>query len=145
MHSKGIHFHVSFTPPLGSKKQQQLVLSGPIDIVVATPTRFLQHVKEGNVYFKDINWLVVDEADTILADQGWAAELKTILQPLRARADRPKAGVVLVSATMTKVRRSIGPEASLHLIHLSASLPLPFPSLDLIHLSASLPFEPIPS
>ncbi len=47
---------------------------------------------------------VVDEADTMLADKTWAAELRTILGPLRARPDRPKAGVVLVSATMSKVR-----------------------------------------
>ncbi len=51
---------------------------------------------------------VVDEADTMLADQTWAAELKSILQPLRARPDRPKANVVLVSATMSKpIRRLI--------------------------------------
>lgn len=72
-------------------------------MVVATPTKFLQHVKEGNVYYKDISWLVVDEADTILADPTWAEEVKKILVPLRARPDRPKADVVLVSATMTKV------------------------------------------
>ena len=89
--------------PSRSKKQQQAHLSGPIDVIVATPTRFLQHVKEGNVFYKDISWLVVDEADTILADKGWAEELKTILGPLRARPDRPKAAVVLVSATMSKV------------------------------------------
>lgn len=35
-----------------SKKQQSVYLSGPVDIIVATPTRFLQHVKEGNVFFK---------------------------------------------------------------------------------------------
>ena len=96
-----------FRFPSRSKKQQQAHLSGPIDVIVATPTRFLQHVKEGNVFYKDISWLVVDEADTILADKGWAEELKTILGPLRARPDRPKAAVVLVSATMSKVGEKV--------------------------------------
>lgn len=90
-----------------TKRQQRVPLSGPMDIVVATPTRFLQHVKEGNVFLKDISWLVVDEADTILADQNWATELRQILLPLRARPDRPKANVVLVSATMNKPMRRL--------------------------------------
>ncbi|KAG1667840.1 hypothetical protein FOA52_011028 [Chlamydomonas sp. UWO 241] len=91
-----------------TKQQQKVAMMGAIDIVVATPTRFLQHVKEGNVFVKDISWLVVDEADTMLADPTWAAELKEILTPLRARPDRPKADVVLVSATMNKpIRRLI--------------------------------------
>lgn len=75
-----------------TRKQQQVQLSGPVDVLVATPTRFLQHVRDGNVFYKDINWLVVDEADTMLADPTWAAELKTILVPLRERPDRPKVG-----------------------------------------------------
>jgi superfamily II DNA/RNA helicase len=45
---------------------------------------------------------VVDEADTIFAE-GWGEELGQVLGPLRAKAD--PASVVLVSATMTKVRR----------------------------------------
>ncbi|GAX78605.1 hypothetical protein CEUSTIGMA_g6044.t1 [Chlamydomonas eustigma] len=91
-----------------TKKQQQVKLLGPIDIVVATPTRFLQHVKDGNIFYKDINWLVIDEADTILGDETWAKEVRTILTPLRSRVDRPKAQVVLVSATMSKpIRRLI--------------------------------------
>lgn len=29
-----------------------------MDVVIATPTRFLQHVAEGHVFFRDIRWLV---------------------------------------------------------------------------------------
>lgn len=45
-------------PFLCSLSEQARALSGPVDVLVATPTRFLQHVKEGNVFFRDIRWLV---------------------------------------------------------------------------------------
>ncbi|GIL63481.1 hypothetical protein Vafri_17533 [Volvox africanus] len=88
-----------------SVSQQARSLSGPIDVVVATPTRFLQHVKEGNVAYRDIRWLVVDEADTVFG-QGWGEEVAAILAPLRSKPD--PAHVLLVSATITKqVQRAI--------------------------------------
>jgi hypothetical protein len=154
-----------------------------VDIVVASPTKLLQHVKDGNLFYRDVRWLVgwmavqhdllhawcqrrayaqhtrqdswrhqpssdqnpgalryshsvcpsvvcrapgfyalimsaqrhfafngtlvqvVDEADTIFAE-GWGEELGQVLGPLRAKAE--PASVVLVSATMTKVRGATG-------------------------------------
>lgn len=38
--------------------EQKNALAGPMDVVIATPTRFLQHVAEGHVFFRDIRWLV---------------------------------------------------------------------------------------
>eukprot|EP00955_Chlamydomonas_euryale_P070573 360786-Chlamydomonas_euryale.AAC.7 len=35
-----------------TRRQQAEQLAGPIDVVVATPTRFLQHAAEGNVFYK---------------------------------------------------------------------------------------------
>ncbi|KAG2501843.1 hypothetical protein HYH03_000341 [Edaphochlamys debaryana] len=80
-------------------------LSGPVDVLVATPTRLLQHVKEGNVYYRDVQWLVIDEADTVF-EQGWGAEVAQILAPLRSKPGG--CHVLLVSATLTKaVQRAI--------------------------------------
>ncbi|GLC43306.1 hypothetical protein PLESTB_001342500 [Pleodorina starrii] len=88
-----------------SLSQQAKALSGPVDVLVATPTRFLHHVREGNVAYRDIRWLVVDEADTVFG-QGWGEEVAKILAPLRAKPD--PAHVLLVSATLTKpVQRAI--------------------------------------
>ncbi|GFR39800.1 hypothetical protein Agub_g287, partial [Astrephomene gubernaculifera] len=80
-----------------SLSEQSRQLSGPVDVLVATPTRFLQHVKEGNVLYRDIRWLVVDEADTVF-EQGWGPEVAQILAPLRAKPD--PARVLLVSASL---------------------------------------------
>lgn len=46
---------------------------------------------------------VIDEADTMFA-QGWGEEVQRILEPLSSKPI--PAQIVLVSATMTKVRRS---------------------------------------
>ncbi|KAG2448645.1 hypothetical protein HYH02_006532 [Chlamydomonas schloesseri] len=79
--------------------EQARQLAGPVDVLVATPTRFLQHVREGNVAYRDIQWLVVDEADTVF-EQGWGAEVAQIMAPLRAKPQ--PAHVLMVSATLTK-------------------------------------------
>ncbi|KAL6757569.1 P-loop containing nucleoside triphosphate hydrolase protein [Haematococcus lacustris] len=79
--------------------KQVEILSRPNDLVVSSPTKLLQHVKEGNLFYRDVQWLVIDEADTIFAE-GWGQELGEILTPLRAKTN--PASVMLVSATMTK-------------------------------------------
>lgn len=33
-------------------------LSGPVDVVVATPTKVLQHVADGAMFYRDVRWLV---------------------------------------------------------------------------------------
>ncbi|MEW5302928.1 MAG: hypothetical protein WDW36_005665 [Sanguina aurantia] len=84
--------------------EQKNALAGPMDVVIATPTRFLQHVAEGHVFFRDIRWLVIDEADTMFA-QGWGEEVQRILEPLSSKPI--PAQVVLVSATMTKAVKKL--------------------------------------
>jgi superfamily II DNA/RNA helicase len=59
-------------------------LSGMVDILVATPTRLLQHTKEGNVTLGDVAWLVLDEADTMF-DQGFGKEVGEVLDALRKK------------------------------------------------------------
>ena len=33
-------------------------LAGPVDVVVGSPTKLLQHVKEGRLFYRDVRWLV---------------------------------------------------------------------------------------
>jgi superfamily II DNA/RNA helicase len=53
-----------------SKSDQNRTLSGPIDVVFATPGRLLQHNEEGAVHLGDVKWVVVDEADTMILKVG---------------------------------------------------------------------------
>ena len=40
-------------------------LQRPIDLLVGTPQRVLQHAAKGNLAFGDVRWIVLDEADTM--------------------------------------------------------------------------------
>lgn len=79
-------------------------LGYPVDILVATPQRVLQHHKEGHLFFGDIKYVVLDEADTMF-DQGFGAEVRQVLKPVRQKEEPCK--VVLVTATLTKEVRKL--------------------------------------
>jgi superfamily II DNA/RNA helicase len=39
---------------------QESRLSGALDIVVTSPTKLLQHMREGRIFLRDVRWLVRD-------------------------------------------------------------------------------------
>ncbi|KAK8464207.1 hypothetical protein PHAVU_011G144600 [Phaseolus vulgaris] len=83
---------------------QEDSLNNPIDMVVGTPGRVLQHIEEGNMVYGDIKYLVLDEADTMF-DRGFAPDMRKFLGPLNSRASKPDGlgfQTILVTATMTK-------------------------------------------
>ncbi len=51
------------------------------DIIVATPGRLLDHMERGNIRFRDLSILVLDEADRML-DMGFLPDIKRILRAL---------------------------------------------------------------
>lgn len=59
--------------------QQSLTLSNGVDIVVATPGRLLDLIKQNALELRGIKFLVLDEADKIL-DLGFASELDLVLK-----------------------------------------------------------------
>jgi superfamily II DNA/RNA helicase len=61
--------------------KQKLSLNRPIDIVVATPGRLLQHAESKHVLFSKVQHIVLDEMDTML-EQGFQYQLRDILHPL---------------------------------------------------------------
>eukprot|EP00271_Cylindrocystis_brebissonii_P003663 TRINITY_DN1486_c0_g2_i2.p1 TRINITY_DN1486_c0_g2~~TRINITY_DN1486_c0_g2_i2.p1 ORF type:complete len:840 (-),score=148.73 TRINITY_DN1486_c0_g2_i2:278-2797(-) len=65
-------------------RPQQEVLNTPLDLVVGTPGRLLQHIKEGHMSYSDIKYVVLDEADTMF-DAGFGPEVRRLLMPLRKR------------------------------------------------------------
>lgn len=95
--------------------KQRKALNRPVDVVVSTPGRLLQHWKEGHVFFGDVEYIVLDEMDTLL-EQGFQRELKEILYPLlwqkpldednpHTKDNAPR--IVLTSATMTQAIQKI--------------------------------------
>ncbi|MFN2272641.1 MAG: DEAD/DEAH box helicase, partial [Anaerolineae bacterium] len=61
----------------GMKKQINKLRQG-VDIVVATPGRLMDHMRRKNVDFRDVQILVLDEADRML-DMGFLPDIKHII------------------------------------------------------------------
>lgn len=80
--------------------QQKAALEKPLDILVGTPQKVVQHAEKGNLYYGDVELVVLDEADTMF-DKGFGAEVRALLKPLRSKLN--PARVVLVMATLQKV------------------------------------------
>lgn len=100
--------------------QRKGLASRPVDVVVATPGRLLQHWKDESVFLGGVQSIVLDEMDTML-EQGFQRELREILYPLlytrKPEKDssvplEPKKNapqIVMTSATMTQsIQRLIG-------------------------------------
>ncbi|KAG6408490.1 hypothetical protein SASPL_131503 [Salvia splendens] len=105
--SKSISHHARFRSTMvsggGRLKPQEDSLNSPIDMVVGTPGRVLQHIEEGNLVYGDIRYVVLDEADTMF-DRGFGPDIRKFLAPLRSRASKLDGlgfQTVLVTATMT--------------------------------------------
>ncbi|RPH67195.1 MAG: DEAD/DEAH box helicase, partial [Burkholderiales bacterium] len=58
--------------------QQIRMLERPVDIVVATPGRLLDHMGSGRIDFSRLETLVLDEADRML-DMGFLADIEAIV------------------------------------------------------------------
>ena len=104
--------------------KQALELSQRPHVVVATPGRFVDHMKSCSdaVYLKKLQFLVLDEADRLLEDT-FADQLDYILGNL------PKARqTLLFSATMTpnieeaKTAETVAYRAHERLVHSSVQL-----------------------
>jgi len=63
----------------GVKINPQLIkLKKGVDIVVATPGRLLDHISQKNIDLRDVEFLILDEADRML-DMGFINDIKKIL------------------------------------------------------------------
>ncbi|RWF21559.1 MAG: DEAD/DEAH box helicase [Mesorhizobium sp.] len=88
--------HVSTALVLGgvSRFSQVKKVAPGVDILIATPGRLTDLVREGDLVLADTKWLVLDEGDRML-DMGFINDVKRI-----ARATAPDRQTVLFSATM---------------------------------------------
>jgi len=74
--------------------EQQRLLSQPVDIIVATPGRLMDHMERGQINFSRLEMLVLDEADRML-DMGFSEAVDTI-----AAATPETRQTMLFTATM---------------------------------------------
>jgi superfamily II DNA/RNA helicase len=75
-------------------REQLRLLSAPVDIIVATPGRLLDHLERGSVRLDRLEMLILDEADRML-DMGFSEDMEKIVA--RAPADRQ---TMMFTATM---------------------------------------------
>ncbi|CAH9101603.1 unnamed protein product [Cuscuta europaea] len=125
--AKSISHHARFRSTMvsggGRLRPQEDSLNGPIDMVVGTPGRVLQHIEDGNMVYGDIKYLVLDEADTMF-DRGFGPDIRKFLGPLKSRtakSDDQGFQTVLVTATMTKAVQKLVDEEFQGIEHLRTS------------------------
>ncbi|XP_062207272.1 DEAD-box ATP-dependent RNA helicase 39-like [Phragmites australis] len=125
--AKSISHHARFRSTMVSGgtrlRPQEDSLNIPVDMVVGTPGRILDHIKDGNIVYGDIKYLVLDEADTMF-DQGFGPDIRKFLAPLKNRAAKPGDQgfqTVLVAATMTKAVQKLIDEEFEGIVHLRTS------------------------
>lgn len=125
--AKSISHHARFRLTMisgGSRmKPQEDALSYPIEMLVGTPGRLLEHIDQGNMFYGDIKYVVLDEADTMF-DRGFGPDLRKFLNPLRNRASKPGDKgfqTVLVTATITKAVQKLLDEEFEGIVHIHTS------------------------
>jgi len=66
------------------KKQKDALGSAPVDLLISTTGRLLQHLEARNVDLVDLKHVIVDEVDTMI-EGGFGADLEKILSLIRKR------------------------------------------------------------
>ena len=94
----GRHTGLRNTVIFGGVKQGKQVnaLRGGVDILIATPGRLLDLMNQGFITFRDLEFVVLDEADQML-DMGFIHDIKKIIAKLPAKRQS-----LFFSATMPK-------------------------------------------
>ena len=92
--AKGAHISTALVLGGVSRYSQVKKVAPGVDVLVATPGRLTDLVREGELILADTRWLVLDEADRML-DMGFINDVRRI-----AKATAPDRQTALFSATM---------------------------------------------
>jgi ATP-dependent RNA helicase RhlE len=92
--AKGAHISTALVLGGVSRFSQVKKVAPGVDVLVATPGRLTDLVREGELILSDTKWLVLDEADRML-DMGFINDVRRI-----AKATAPDRQTALFSATM---------------------------------------------
>jgi len=95
----------SFYGGVGYFHQEKLLKQGT-DIIIGTPGRLLDFNDQRKVSFKDIGFLVIDEADRMF-DMGFLPDIRKIIRRSSARSERQ---TMLFSATLDSKTRELARE-----------------------------------
>ena len=103
---------------------QKEALKNGTDIIIATPGKLLSHLKMGNVNFKNIKHLILDEADRML-DMGFIDDIQTIISYLPKKHQ-----TLMFSATMPHSIRQLAQKILYNPVEISLSISKPVESVD---------------
>lgn len=103
---------------------QKEALKNGTDIVIATPGKLLSHLKMGDINFKDIEHLILDEADRML-DMGFIDDIRAIISYLPKKHQ-----TLMFSATMPKSIRQLAQKALQNPVEISLSISKPVEGVD---------------
>jgi ATP-dependent RNA helicase RhlE len=92
--TKGLHVSTALVLGGVSRFSQVKRMQQGVDILIATPGRLTDLVREGEVKLGETRWLVLDEADRML-DMGFIHDVRRL-----AKATHPERQTALYSATM---------------------------------------------
>lgn len=84
--------------------EQRSELRAGVQIVVATPGRFIDHLQQGNTYLSRVSFVVLDEADRML-DMGFEPQIREVMKNLPTKHQ-----TLLFSATMPVEIESLAQE-----------------------------------
>ncbi|RKO98852.1 hypothetical protein CXG81DRAFT_20992 [Caulochytrium protostelioides] len=76
-----------------------LLAQGPIDVLVGTPNQLVRQFEAFRLFFDDVRWLVLDEADTLL-DRRFAATVGHLMDKIGQRS--PRARSLFLAGTMPR-------------------------------------------
>ncbi len=92
--AKGLHISTALVLGGVSRNSQVKKMQAGVDILIATPGRLTDLVREGEVKLNETRWLVLDEADRML-DMGFINDVRRL-----SKATHPERQTALYSATM---------------------------------------------
>ena len=96
----GKYCHLNIMAVFGGmdyEKQKRQLNTRPADIVVATPGRLLDYLRRRDIFLKQVEVLIIDEADRML-DMGFIPDIRKIVF---ASPQKDKRQTLLFSATLT--------------------------------------------
>jgi ATP-dependent RNA helicase RhlE len=106
--NESVHTYGKYCPVLSmeiyggvSARPQITKIQRGVDVVVATPGRLLDHVRQGNIDLSSVEMFVLDEADRML-DMGFIRDIKQIIKQLPKKRQN-----MLFSATFSKEIRDL--------------------------------------
>jgi len=85
------------------RKQEKLLEGGEIDIIIGTPGRLIDFARQGKINLREIEILVIDEADRLF-DMGFLPDIRWMLKRM---PEYNKRQTMLFSATLSSRTRQI--------------------------------------